>query len=179
MAVISQKLITIRKASPEDIATVAKLGADIFTVTFGHSVPADQLQSFLADSYSVAAIENDFKDPMKDLVVASNQEGKIVGFALLTRGSFEPCISHLESTIELQRIYVDPAYHGNGVGKSLANKLDDIARSEGFKHIWLGVWEENHGAQKMYEKLGYRKVGGHDFTIGEIVQTDDIMAKKL
>jgi hypothetical protein len=31
----------------------------------------------------------------------------------------------------------------------------------------------------MYEKLGYRKVGGHDFTIGEIVQTDDIMAKKL
>ncbi|KFY21469.1 hypothetical protein V493_07371 [Pseudogymnoascus sp. VKM F-4281 (FW-2241)] len=179
MAAISQQSINIGAASPMDVATVAKLGAHVFSVTFGHSVPANELQSFLEESYSVTATENDLKDPMKDMIVASNQDGTIVGFALLTRGSTEPCISHVESTIELQRIYVDPAHHGKGVGKLLASKLEDMARKQGFKHIWLGVWEENHNAQKMYEKIGYRRVGSHDFTIGEIVQTDYIMIKEL
>ncbi|OBT57736.1 hypothetical protein VE04_01917 [Pseudogymnoascus sp. 24MN13] len=179
MAAGPQQSIHIRKATPQDVATVSKLGAHIFTVTFGHSVPANELQSFLEDSYSISATERDLKDPLKDMVVASNQDGTILGFALLTRGSVEPCLSHLESTVELQRIYVDPDHHGKGVGRLLANKLEDIARDEGFKHIWLGVWEENHNAQGMYEKLGYRRVGHHDFTIGEIVQTDDIMTKEL
>lgn len=179
MAPTSQQSVDISIASPMDVATVANLGAHVFSVTFGHSVPANELQSFLEDSYSVAATEKDLKDPMKDMVVASNQDGTILGFALLTRGSSEPCISHVESTIELQRIYVDPAHHGKGVGKLLANKLENMARSQGFKHIWLGVWEENHNAQRMYEKLGYRRVGYHDFTIGEIVQTDYIMIKGL
>jgi ribosomal protein S18 acetylase RimI-like enzyme len=179
MAAGAQRSIHIRKATPEDVATVSKLGAHIFAVTFGHSVPAKELQSFLEDSYSISATEKDLKDPMKDMVVASNQDGAILGFALLTRGSTEPCLSHLESTVELQRIYVDPDHQGKGVGRLLANKLEEIARDEGFKHIWLGVWEENHNAQGMYEKLGYRRVGHHDFTIGEIVQTDDIMTKEL
>ncbi|KFY50183.1 hypothetical protein V496_09544 [Pseudogymnoascus sp. VKM F-4515 (FW-2607)] len=179
MAPTSQQSVNISKANTKDVATVAKLGAHVFSVTFGHSVPANELQSFLEDSYSIAATENDLKNPMKDMVVASNQDGTVLGFALLTRGSSEPCISHVESTIELQRIYVDPAHHGKGVGKLLANNLEDMARSQGFKHIWLGVWEENHNAQRMYEKLGYRRVGSHDFTIGEIVQTDYIMIKEL
>ncbi|KAL5350435.1 hypothetical protein ACLOAV_004003 [Pseudogymnoascus australis] len=179
MAPTSQQSVNISKANTKDVATVAKLGAHVFSVTFGHSVPANELQSFLEDSYSIAATENDLKNPMKDMVVASNQDGTVLGFALLTRGSSEPCISHVESTIELQRIYVDPAHHGKGVGKLLANRLEDMARSQGFRHIWLGVWEENHNAQRMYEKLGYRRVGSHDFTIGEIVQTDYIMIKEL
>ncbi|OBT63471.1 hypothetical protein VE03_08111 [Pseudogymnoascus sp. 23342-1-I1] len=179
MTAISQQSINIRIASLKDAATIAKLGAQVFSVTFGHSVPAHELQSFLEDSYSVAATENDLKDPMKDMVIASNQDGTILGFALLTRGSTEPCVSHLDSTVQLQRIYVDPAHHGKGVGKLLAIKLDDMARSQGFKHIWLGVWEENHGAQKMYEKMGYRRVGGKNFTIGGVVQSDYIMAKEL
>ncbi|KFY88537.1 hypothetical protein V500_06303 [Pseudogymnoascus sp. VKM F-4518 (FW-2643)] len=179
MSAVPQQTVNISAASPKDVATVSKLGAHVFSVTFGHSVPAHQLQAFLEESYSVAATENDLKDPMKDMIVASNQDGTILGFALLTRGSSEPCISHLGSTIELQRIYVDPAHHGKGVGKLLANKLEDMARDQGFKKIWLGVWEENHNAQKMYERLGYGRVGSHDFTIGEIVQTDYIMIKDL
>lgn len=54
-----------------------------------------------------------------------------------------------------------------------------MAREQGFSHIWLGVWEENFTAQKVYQKLGYVMAGDHDFTIGEVVQTDHIMVKSL
>ena len=179
MVTTSQPSFNIRSACPEDVTDVAQLGAHVFTITFGHSVPSHQLQAFLSESYSIAATANDLADPLKDMIVATSPDGVIVGFALLTRGSDEPCVAHLESIIELQRIYIHPLYHGNGLGKTLAHKLEDMAREQGFKYMWLGVWEENYKAQKVYEKLGYRIVGDHDFVIGEVVQTDQIMVKRL
>jgi RimJ/RimL family protein N-acetyltransferase len=54
-----------------------------------------------------------------------------------------------------------------------------MARKMGFKTIWLGVWEENFRAHKVYERFGFRKIGYHDFKIGDCVQTDWIMSKRL
>ena len=40
-------------------------------------------------------------------------------------------------------------------------------------------WEENFKAQKVYERMGFRKVGQHDFKMGNCVQTDWILTKRL
>lgn len=56
---------------------------------------------------------------------------------------------------------------------------EGVARDEGYKVMWLGVWEENFKAQKAYQKMGLGKVGAHDFTMGECVQTDWILSKFL
>ncbi|KAJ9143239.1 hypothetical protein NKR19_g6919 [Coniochaeta hoffmannii] len=184
MTVSSRPPVVLRPATVEDAAQVATLGAHVFSVTFGHTVTPQQLQDYLDESYSIKAVAKDIIDPSKDMVVAAMQEGDgvtvIVGFALLTRGSSEPCVAHLGSaTVELQRLYVHPDCHGQGVGQRLAMELEDMARSQGFAYMWLGVWEDNHKAQKVYERLGYKVVGDHDFVIGGDVQTDHIMLKKL
>jgi ribosomal protein S18 acetylase RimI-like enzyme len=179
MADVSSSSITIRDAGPQDVGAIATLGARVFSETFGHSVSEEQLKAFLDESYSIEATAKDVSDPNKDMIVATSPNGAIVGFALLTRGSSEPCIAHLDNFVELQRIYVDSAHHGQGVGKHLARRVEEMAKSQGFKHMWLGVWEENFKAQKVYEKLGYQKAGDHDFVIGDVVQTDNIMIKEL
>lgn len=171
---------TIRPATPEDAAAIAELGAHVFTVTFGHSVEPHELQAFLDESYTPEAVSKELADPNKDTILAFDAtDGGLLGFAMLTRGSKEPCVDHLQATVELQRIYLYPKAHGTGVAKALADRLEDTARAEGFKHIWLGVWEENHRARKAYEKWGYKAVGNHDFVVGSVVQTDDILVKSL
>lgn len=179
MAGPARPSIQIRNAQAQDAASVAKLGAHVFALTFGHSVAPHELQAYLDESYSPEATEKDISDPSKTMLVATDPDGRILGFALLTRGSTEPCIEHIPNTVELQRIYVDPEFHGNGVGKILAMRLEDLAREEGFVVMWLGVWEENVKAMKVYEKMGYKQVGDHDFVIGGVVQTDHIMIKTL
>ncbi|POR34384.1 Putative N-acetyltransferase [Tolypocladium paradoxum] len=179
MTIATPPLITLRRATAGDIPSISDLGARVFSLTFGHSVSSQQLQAYLDEAYSIPAVAADVADPLKDTVVATTPAGALVGFAVLTRGSSEPCVAHLERTIELQRIYVDPAYHGNGVGKVLALEVEAVARERGFKNIWLGVWEENFKAQNVYERLGYKAVGHHDFVVGDVAQTDHIMLKAL
>lgn len=180
MASNTSSSILLRVAIAQDAAPIAKLGSHVFTKTFGHSVSSDELQAYLTEHYSTTAIVADISNPSKNMIVATEAEtDKIIGFATLTRGSKEPCIEHLQDTVELQRIYVDMGQHGKGVGKLLEKKVEDMAREQGFKYIWLGVWEENYKAISVYEKLGYEKVGDHDFTIGDVVQRDLIMFKKV
>jgi len=81
--------------------------------------------------------------------------------------------------VELQRLYVSPDFHGGGVGRLLVESVEKIAREEGFVTLWLGVWEENFKAQKVYERMGFGKVGSHDFVMGSCVQTDWILTKRL
>ncbi|KAF2719060.1 acyl-CoA N-acyltransferase [Polychaeton citri CBS 116435] len=177
----------LRRAIISDVEAITKLGTQVFTATFGHSVSAEELAAYLESAYTHTAIKADIQDPNKDLIVATTtantQDGlpeeKVLGFAQLTRNSREPCVEHLPKTVELQRLYVDIAAHGMGVGKAMSIKLDDMAREQGFQYIWLGVWEENVKAHKVYARLGYETVGDHDFAVGPVVQRDLIMVKKL
>ncbi|RTE82921.1 hypothetical protein BHE90_002539 [Fusarium euwallaceae] len=177
--VATDKPITVRPASVKDAGRIAELGAHVFTMTFGHSVQPHELEAFLEESYTPSAITRDINDHDKDVIVATGANNDILGFAYLTRGSTEPCVQQVEKTVELQRIYVHPLAHGKGVGRVLERAIENMAREQGFKHIWLGVWEENLRAIKAYEKWGYTQVGDHDFVIGTVVQTDNIMLKAL
>ncbi|KAH7110936.1 acetyltransferase [Dactylonectria macrodidyma] len=145
---------TIRDACAADATAIAELGSHVFTDTFAHSVQPHELQQFLEESYTTAAVAKDMEDPSRDIIVATSPDDEIIGFAYLTRGSSEPCIADVKNTVELQRIY-------------------------GFEKIWLGVWEENHKAIRAYQKWGYEQVGDHDFAIGPVIQTDYIMLKDL
>lgn len=169
----------VRPATLADTKSIVDLGVHVFSVTFGHSVEPHELQAFLDEAYSVEAVTKDLNDPNKDTILATDPAGDILGFAMLTRGSVEPCVADFEGTVELQRIYTYPKAHGTGAGKLLADKLEEMAREQGFKHIWLGVWEENFRAKKAYGKWGYKPVGNHDFVVGTVAQRDDIMLKKL
>ncbi|KAJ6439469.1 protease synthase and sporulation negative regulatory protein PAI 1 [Purpureocillium lavendulum] len=183
-AMSSKQGFRIRRGGPEDMDAVADIGSRVFSATFGHSVTEQQLQNYLTEAYSQPAIAADFSDPNKTIIVATAAGAAatgspVVGFAQLTQGSSEPCVENLPATIELQRLYVDSAFHGNGVGKVLMQEAERIALDKGFKNMWLGVWEENHKAQAVYRKLGYEKVGKHDFDVGGDIQTDEILVKAL
>ncbi|KAH8679927.1 acyl-CoA N-acyltransferase [Tricladium varicosporioides] len=179
--------ITIRPALPSDAPAIATLGGTVFSTTFGWSMPASDLQAYLTASYTTSAILKDIQDPNKTILVAVPSEenggesgGGILGFVQLTEGTSEPCIEGMQGPIELQRLYVGLEHKGRGIGRIMTEAIEKIAREEKkAKTIWLGVWEENFSAQKVYEKLGFKKIGTHDFVMGECVQTDWILWKDL
>lgn len=142
-------------------------------------MPKKDLEQYLIEAYSIPNITKDFESTDTDIIVATDEKHEIVGFAQLTRGTTEPCLVNKSNFCELQRLYVREDQHGKGIGSSLMNRIDEMAIQQGFKGMWIGVWEENVKAQRVYRRQRFEKCGSHDFKCGEEVQTDWIMWKDL
>jgi GNAT superfamily N-acetyltransferase len=62
---------------------------------------------------------------------------------------------------EIKRMYVIPEARGRGLGKKLLEALEDEARRLGYEIARLDTGPEQPGAQRMYERAGYRPI--HNF----------------
>lgn len=169
----------LRQAEPQDAEAIATMGAYTWTTTFGYSISRADLDAFIMESYTTEAILSTLNDKAATVIVAQAPNGTVAGFVQLRRDSSEPCIEDKPKPVELQRLYIHPDYHGYGLARTLVDDIERIAREEKYETIWLGVWEENFKGHKVYERLGYVQCGFHDFKMGECIQTDWIMYKKL
>jgi ribosomal protein S18 acetylase RimI-like enzyme len=136
------------------------------------------MDGYLESNFTTEVILRELNDANVRFLVACLGED-IVAFSTLRLGTSEPCIESYPKCIELQRIYVDSTLHGTGTARTLMGVTLDLAKTEGYKTVWLGVWEHNVRAFRFYQKYGFEKVGGHVFMLGNERQTDWIVVKAL
>lgn len=113
-----------------------------------------------------------------DQDVRYSDAGNSSCFFHLFDGKTDPCVLG-DRPLELLRLYVDARWHGRGVGPALMGRCLELATSEGFQTLWLGVWEHNDRALAFYRKYGFNVVGHHEFRLGTDSQRDLIMARSI
>jgi GNAT superfamily N-acetyltransferase len=164
---------SIRRATIEDADTVSSLGARTFTETFAHLYPPEDLETFLAYAYGLERTRNDLAHPDKATWLLEDEDGEAIGYALAG-----PCdLPHDEVAPEdgeLKRIYVLKGHQGGGRGSALLNTALDWL---GPRRLWIGVWSENFGAQKLYAGKGFEKVGEYFFKVGETNDLEFILRR--
>ena len=79
-------------------------------------------------------------------------------------------LRELEDAFEIQRLYVLQKFQGFGFGKQLFEFALELA---------TGVWEHNTKAQAFYNRYGFEKFSQHHFMVGQKVDTDWLLRKKL
>jgi len=170
---------TIRRATPDDAEALAAIGARTFTETFAHLYPPEDLETFLAQAYGLARTRKDLADPAKVafLVEADGPNGvEAIGYA-----QAGPCeLPHPEVTPacgELKRFYFEKAWQNRGMGGQLFRAVMDWLLKDGPRDIWIGVWSENFGAQRFYERQGFAKVGEYGFRVGQTVDREFILRR--
>ena len=170
--------VVIRRATTEDAALLADLGARLFEQTFGAVNSPDDMQHYLARAFSAEVQRTEIADPDRAVFVGFDEGGTAVGYAIARRGSRANGIVS-ERPIEVQRIYVDRSLHGRGVGDALMNSCVGQAREWNGDVLWLGVWQENPRAIAFYKRSGFMVVGVQEFTLGRDLQHDFVMARPL
>lgn len=169
--------LDIRIATARDLHKVTELARDTFIATFAdHNSPEDMAR-YINLAFTLEAVRAELADRACTFFLAE-EKGIAAGYAKLRRGSVEECVSG-PGPIELERIYADPELIGAGVGKTLLHTCIKTARSEGFKTLWLGVWEHNDRALEFYLRQGFSDVDEHIFMLGTDRQTDRIMQLDL
>ena len=166
---------TIRRANVADAETVSALGAATFSETFSHLYHPDDLRDFLAESYSLEKTRRDLVDPRRAIWLVEDG-GLAIGYALAG-----PCdLPHPDVTPgcgELKRIYFVQGRQGGGLGRRLFGEVMTWLQSDGPRSVWIGVWSENLGAQRFYERQGFGKVGEYGFRVGRTLDREFILRR--
>lgn len=165
--------LTVIKASPDDAAALAALGRVTFAETFTHYTPED-LAAFLEAKYQPALFRAAIDDSAQAMFKAM-LNGALVGYA-----HAGPCeLPHPDVTPscgELKRLYVKGGHQGAGIGNALLDAaLGWLERPS--RLLWIGVFSENHGAQKLYARRGFMKVGAYKFVVGRALDEEWILQR--
>jgi GNAT superfamily N-acetyltransferase len=171
------KHLTIRTASLADARLLTELGAMTFRETFESTNTEEDMKLYLANNFSDGQLESELKEEGTTFIIVEDDE-KAVGYAKMRR-HHEPAGLNESNQIEIERIYSCKEYIGKSVGKTLMDTCLKIAKEEGHKVAWLGVWEHNARAISFYTKWGFEPFGTHPFLLGTDLQTDILMKKEL
>ena len=155
---------TIRKAGKADARVLAALSAETFTAAFVHMYAPDDLKRFLRSAYSLRKTRRLLTDPAMGVWLLE-AAGLPVGYAVAGPCSLpNPAVT--PTCGELKRLYILPAWQGGGRGARLLETALAWLERDGPRTLWLGVYSENFGAQRLYERHDFEKVGEHTFTVG-------------
>ncbi len=161
---MDETMTAIRRARFADAPALAALGRATFAAAFGHLYRPADLEAFLAEVHDVERIGRELADPTIAVWLAE-AGGEAVGYAVAG-----PCdLPHREVTPgcgELKRIYVAQRVQGGGLGARLMGEALTWLERHGPRRLWIGVWSGNEGARRLYERLGFEKVGEYHFQVG-------------
>ena len=140
----------IRKATHNDIPAIAELYREQFREM------SKLIPDFIKEGeQSVEFLEKTISDDDSDILVYEN-DGIVVGFILLQakeRPDFDFMLPG--KCCYIMDIIVTEAHRNKGFATALMNSAKDWAKELDCDFINLDVLVNNHGAIKLYEKLGF------------------------
>ena len=185
----------LRRATLEDADALSALASTCFTQTFGHLYAPDDLDRFIHEAYSPEVLRAELADPKRvtwllfeepsldadanpsPAHVDEGSEGTLIGYVTV-------CAAHLphpevkEGDGEVQRLYLLREYQGGGRGSRMLEHALNWLEADGPRTLWIGVWSENYGAQKLYGRYGFTKVGEYSFMVGDHADREFIMRRE-
>jgi ribosomal protein S18 acetylase RimI-like enzyme len=88
------------------------------------------------------------------LCLVAEQEGRLVGFAILNPYFPAAGLSH---GLLLKELYVAAQTRSTGIGEQLIASVRDIAKQRGYTRVIWTTGADNVGAQRLYDRLGMRR----------------------
>ncbi len=167
----------IRYATADDAELIADLSRKTFYETFGYVNTKENMDKFMNEQFSREKLMEEVTEPGNTFLLAFDTDTP-VGYVRMREGKKFPEFDNKDS-IEIARIYAVNSYIGTGVGQQLMRQCIFVAKELKKEIIWLGVWEKNARAISFYTKWGFEKFNRHNFLLGDDLQQDWLMMKKL
>lgn len=169
--------LVIKKALVSDYNDIAAISSKTFFETFSAVNTAENMENYLHENFNVEQVKKELENSSNVFLIALIGH-EIIGYVKLKNDNPPEELKH-EETIEVERIYVLKKYHDLKIGFALMQQCIEEARHRNCKSIWLGVWEHNPKALAFYNKWGFETFGSHIFKLGDDLQTDFLMRKKI
>lgn len=145
------KNIQIRKATLNDAQEIQKLNYELFKLeksSFDPTLMTDWPLSQAGKKYFEDLINNEY------VIVATDNE-IVIGYlaaSINEKGSYS-----LVQYGEINNMFVDKQYRGQGIGKTLIDHFKEYCTDKGIQNLKVVASFKNKDAQKFYKKLGFNE----------------------
>jgi ribosomal protein S18 acetylase RimI-like enzyme len=168
--------ISIRQATTADADLIADISRQTFYESFAAQNTKEDMEKFLTENFNKELLVAQVGIPGHIFLLAYTDD-KPTGYVFLKDTTAEALEE--ENAIEISRIYARSSFIGKGIGKALMEASVAHAKFLKKDSIWLGVWEHNLRAIQFYISFGFTKFSEHDFVLGNDVQRDWLMKRKV
>lgn len=151
--------VGVRLFAEEDATAVAALIRTTLLTSNAADYPREELET-IAEWYSAEGLVSRIGHCQRIVAVTRDATREVLGTAARRE-------NHLEG------FFVSPSWQGRGVGELLLSTLEDAARADAMRVLWL---ESSLTAVGFYEKAGFARIGeARDLGDGLVVE----MRKRL
>lgn len=167
----------IRRAGLDDAPALAELGASTFVETFGHLYTPSDLRAYLSAAHSADVYRAYLESPREPIWVVDGEDGRLMAYVLAGPCKL-PVADMPASAGEIRRLYARAAAQKQRLGTQLLHTALEWLEAQRMLPIYVGVWSENVGAQRLYARHGFRKVGEYDFPVGSHLDREFILLRE-
>ena len=171
------KKIKIRIANEDDAKLLADIGVKTFLETYSGKIDNRNLRLYTRNSFNKEKIKKEIRDMSSIFFIVFNKD-VIVGYVKLNKSKNPKELKNAKA-IEIERTYLLKKFRGKGIGRNLMKKCIMLAKKEGFKVIWAGIWEKNKLSIAVCKRFGFELFSSHIFKLGNLLQKDLLFKKKI
>ncbi len=157
---------------------LAQFGRQAFIDAYLCVLPYEELDAYTREAFDEGLIRDEIGSSKAAYLICRDEAAGPCGYAKALP-SLTPEYLPAQGCLELQRLYVDEAYKGRGVGKRLHARVEQFARERGRRALWLRVWEGNAEAIAIYHRWGYEIRGEERYQVANGSGTVHVMFKAL
>ena len=139
----------IHRAEGPEVEAARDLTNRSWLATYSPLIGEDTTREIIADRHSSQRFAEQ-AGRVQDRFLVAVENGSVVGhlYAFAKDGMY------------VDRLHVDPALKGRGIGAALLAHLEQQLFSD--TRCWLDVLSGNDAAMRFYERVGYAKIGETD-----------------
>jgi len=143
-------MILVKRATDSDRAEILRLIADYHSSELLRPDPAKITR----------VIEQLLRNKSSGILLVACEDRKLIGVAVAT----DLPSTEAGSMLIVQDFFVEPRLRRRGIGRALATKLLEEARSIGVERIDLEILSTNEAATRFWQSMGFRPTGRTVFT---------------
>ena len=159
----------VELATPESLAVVRAIAAEIWPETFRSILPEEQIPYMMKMMYAPEVMERELASGVR--FDALYVDGVPAGYVSYSRYD-------LPGTAKLHKVYLLSRYHGKGYGTLMLKHVTERCRELGFSRLRLNVNKHNVRAIVAYERNGFSRAESVKIDIGGGFFMDDYVMEK-
>lgn len=165
----------IKKVSTDELEELRRLSVETFSDTFTEQNNEIQMKAYLEKAFNTDQLRSELSNP-ESFFYFVKEEDKTLGYLKLNTKTAQTD-QVLDSSLEIERIYLTQEAQGKGIGKLLMDFSIAEAKRRNLLCLWLGVWEKNEKAIAFYKSYGFGVFADHPFKLGDESQKDLLMKR--